>query len=41
MAGEIALMSPSPDTAKAEVYFERALSVARASKQSPGNCAPR
>jgi predicted ATPase len=28
-AGEIALMSPDPDTAKAEAYFERALAVAR------------
>ena len=29
-AGEIALMSPEPDAAKAQAYFERALSVARA-----------
>ena len=29
MAGEIALMSPKPDAAKAEDYFERALAVAR------------
>jgi class 3 adenylate cyclase/tetratricopeptide (TPR) repeat protein len=29
LAGEIALMSPEPDAAKAEEYFERALSVAR------------
>ena len=28
-AGEIALMSPAPDTAKAKAYFERALAVAR------------
>ena len=28
-AGEIALMSPEPDAAKAEAYFERALAVAR------------
>jgi predicted ATPase/class 3 adenylate cyclase len=28
-AGEVALMSPQPDAAKAEAYFERALSVAR------------
>ena len=28
-AGEIALQSPEPDAAKAEAYFERALSVAR------------
>jgi predicted ATPase len=30
VAGEIALMSPGPDAAKAQAYFERALSVARA-----------
>jgi predicted ATPase len=29
IAGEIALQSPKPDAAKVEVYFERALSVAR------------
>ena len=29
IAGEIALMSPEPDAAKAEAYFERALAVAR------------
>ena len=29
MAGEIALMCPQPDAAKAEAYFERALAVAR------------
>ena len=29
MAGEIALMSPEPDAAKAQAYFERALTVAR------------
>jgi predicted ATPase len=29
-AGEIALKSPNPDAAKAEVYFERALAIARA-----------
>ena len=29
MAGEIALKSPEPDAAKAEAYFERALTVAR------------
>ena len=28
-AGEIALMSPEPDAAKAETYFDRALAVAR------------
>ena len=40
VAGEIALMSPEPDAAKAEAYFERALAVARtAASQSPGNCA--
>jgi predicted ATPase len=30
IAGEIALKSPEPDAVKAEVYFERALAVARA-----------
>jgi predicted ATPase len=30
VAGEIALKSPEPDVAKAQVYFEHALSVARA-----------
>jgi class 3 adenylate cyclase/predicted ATPase len=30
VAGKIALMSPEPDRAKAEAYFERALAVARA-----------
>ena len=30
IAGEIALMVPEPDAAKAEGYFDRALSVARA-----------
>ena len=29
LAGEIALVSPEPDAAKAEAYFERALAVAR------------
>ena len=29
VAGEIALMSPEPDAAKAEAYFERALAIAR------------
>ena len=29
IAGEIALKSPEPDTARAEAYFERALDVAR------------
>jgi len=29
IAGEIALMSPEPDTTKAEAYFECALAVAR------------
>jgi predicted ATPase len=29
VAGEISLMSPKPDAAKAETYFDRALSVAR------------
>jgi predicted ATPase len=30
IAGEVALMSPEHDTTKAQVYFERTLSVARA-----------
>ncbi len=30
IAGEIALMSPEPDAAKAQAYFQRALAVARA-----------
>jgi predicted ATPase len=29
MAGEIALLSPEPDTAKAQAYFERALAISR------------
>ena len=29
VAGEIALLSPEPDAAKAQAYFERALAVAR------------
>jgi predicted ATPase len=29
VAGEIALLSPTPNAAKAEAYFERALAVAR------------
>ena len=29
-AGEIALMSPEPDAAKAQAYFERAIAIARA-----------
>ena len=29
MAGEIALMPPGPDAAKAEAHFERSLAVAR------------
>jgi predicted ATPase len=28
-AGEIALMSPEPDAAKAEAHFERAITIAR------------
>ena len=40
VAGEIALLSREPDEAKAEAYFQRALSVARRRTQSPGNCAP-
>ena len=40
-AGYIALMSPEPDTAKAEAYFERALAVARHSTLNLGSCVPR
>jgi len=29
IAGEIALLSPQPDAAKAQIYFERTLAVAR------------
>ncbi|HTV29477.1 MAG TPA: hypothetical protein VMF32_17015 [Xanthobacteraceae bacterium] len=32
VAGEISLISPEPDAAKAEAYFERALAVARAQR---------
>jgi predicted ATPase len=32
IAGEIALLSPEPDAAKAQAYFERALAIARAQK---------
>jgi predicted ATPase len=31
-AGEIALMSPAPDVAKAQAHFERAIAIARAQK---------
>jgi predicted ATPase len=31
-AGEIALMSPEPDVAKAQAHFERAMAIARAQK---------
>jgi predicted ATPase len=31
-AGEIALMSPGPDAAKAQAHFERAIAIARAQK---------
>ena len=36
IAGEIALMSPEPDMAKAEAYFERALAVRVNSRQIVG-----
>jgi tetratricopeptide (TPR) repeat protein len=29
MAGEIGLLEPKPDTAKAEAYFEKALNIAK------------
>jgi predicted ATPase len=34
IAGEVALKSPEPDAAKAEAYFQRALSVARQQAKS-------
>jgi hypothetical protein len=37
MAGEIALMSPQPEAAKAEAYFERALAVARTQQAKPAS----
>ena len=33
--GEIALMSPKPDNAKAEEYFDRTLEVARKQQAKP------
>jgi predicted ATPase len=36
IAGEIALKSPQPDAAKAETYFERALTVARQQQTKSG-----
>src|SRR5271166_3157109 len=39
-AGEIALIGPKPDVAKAEAYFERAFMSRVNSTQSPSNCAP-
>ena len=41
VAGDIALMSPQPDAAKAEAYFERALAIARKQQAKSGNCARR
>ena len=41
IAGEIALMSPEPDPAKAEAYFQRALAVARAQQAKSWGCAQR
>ncbi len=39
MAGEIALLSPEHDAAKAQAYFERALALRVRSRQNPGSCA--
>ena len=39
-AGEISLISPEPDAAKAEAYFERALAVAHAQQAKSWNSAP-
>jgi predicted ATPase len=41
VAGEIALTSPPPNSAEAERYFERALSVARQQQAKSWNCAQR
>jgi hypothetical protein len=41
VASEIALMSPEPDAAKAQTYFERALAVARQHQANPGSCVRR
>ena len=42
LAGEIALSVAEPDAVKAQAHFEHALAIARqASRQNPGNCAPR
>jgi predicted ATPase len=35
IAGEVTLLSPAPDAAKAQAYFERALAVARAQQSKP------
>lgn len=39
MAGDISLLEPKPDVAKAEAHFNRALDVARKQQANPGNCA--
>ena len=41
MSGEIALKSPNLDGANPEVYFARALSVRKRSRQNLSSCAPR
>ena len=41
IAGEIALMAPEPDAAKAKECFEQALAIARAQQANPGSCARR
>ena len=41
VAGEIALMSPEPDEAKAEACFEQALAVAREQQAKSWECARR
>ena len=38
IAGELALMSPKPDVAKAQVHFGRALRSRVSSRPKPGNC---
>ena len=41
IAGEIALLSPEPDAARAQACFEHALTVARGQQAKSWNCAQR
>jgi hypothetical protein len=40
ITGKIALLSPEPDAAKAELYFGRAFALRASSRQSRSNSAP-